>query len=63
MKAYQEAKASHDTLQMILSLPISPRVVDSTSITPLTTISLHEVSFGYTDDRPIIHNLSLTMKQ
>lgn len=61
MKSYQEAKASNDNLQKIMSLPSLPPVHNPTKIEPLTSLSLHDVSFAYNDQWETLKDLSLTM--
>jgi ATP-binding cassette subfamily B protein len=63
MKSYQEAKASQDNLNTIISLPITPPVENPENITPLTKISFKNVSFAYTEQSETLKNLTLDMQK
>lgn len=63
MKSYQEAKASQDNLDKVLSLPTTPAIENPTKITPLTSITFDKVSFGYGESSETLQQVTLDMKQ
>jgi ABC-type bacteriocin/lantibiotic exporter with double-glycine peptidase domain len=47
MKNYQEAKASHDTLEEIMKMPPAPIVENPTPLQIIDHISFDTVNFSY----------------
>lgn len=61
MKNYQEAKASHDTLEEIMKMPPAPIVENPTSLQTIDHISFDNVSFNYEGGKEILKNIDIDM--
>jgi ATP-binding cassette, subfamily B, bacterial len=62
VKNYQEAKANHDILQQILTQTPEPSDSHLLTLDTIESMSIQDVSFGYTDDKEIIHHLTASWK-
>ena len=63
MKNYQEAKASHDILENIMSIPPSPIIHNPTPVKQIDHISLKDVSFEYDWHTPTLDHISLEIQK
>lgn len=62
VKNYQEAKANHEILQEIITQTPEPSDSHLLKLDTITSISVNDVSFGYSEDKEIIHHLSASWK-
>jgi ATP-binding cassette, subfamily B, bacterial len=58
VKNYQEAKANHEILQEILTKIPEPSDDHLLKLGAVQSMSIDHVSFGYSEDKEVIHNLS-----
>ena len=58
VKNYQEARANHDILQEILTQTPEPSDDHLLKLDIISSITIDDISFGYTKDKEIIHHLS-----
>lgn len=62
VKNYQEAKANHNILQEILTQTPEPSDSHLLTINPVRSMSIDNVSFGYHEDKQVVHNVSASWK-
>jgi ATP-binding cassette subfamily B protein len=58
VKNYQEARANHDILQEILTQTPEPSDAHLLALDAVSSISMDNVSFGYNQDKEVIHHIS-----
>lgn len=64
MKNYQEAKASHELLQELLSQqPEQDIFPHDTSIDAITTVVFDQVSFSYIPEKEVLHTISVRIER
>ncbi len=62
MKNYQEAKASHDTLEEIMTMPPAPIVDNPTAVQTINHITFDNVSFWYEWGKEVLRDISIDMR-
>lgn len=62
VKNYQEARANHAILQEILTKTPEPSDAHLLKLGKITSMSINNVSFGYQEDKEVIHHVSASRK-
>lgn len=61
--SYQEAKASLGQLEDVLKLQPTPKPADARALGPIQSIEYRAVGMAYQDDRAVLRDVSLSIKQ
>lgn len=62
VKSYQEAKASSDMINELLSLTLEPVPANAKVIDSIQSLNFNHVHFGYNDSRQVIYDINVSIK-